>query len=100
MFQSIGERSRPKTRPSLIANDWTKSRTLVSIHSKEEQEFLNNALKTYSNISENAWIGMKYNDKSYQWLDGSDSNYTNWSDDAVRTGDEPCVLMSITRERI
>ena len=69
--------------------------TLVSIHSKEEQEFLNNALKTYSNISENAWIGLKYNDKSYQWLDGSDSNYTNWSDDAVRTGDDPCVLMSI-----
>ena len=74
--------------------------SLVSIHSKEEQEFLNNVLKIYSNISDNAWIGLKYNNKSYEWLDGSDTNYTNWSDDAVRTGDEPCVLMSIKGEAL
>ena len=74
--------------------------TLVTINSKEEQEFLNNALNIYTNISENAWIGLKYNGESYQWLDGSDTNYTNWSDEAVKTGDEPCVLRSIKGEAV
>ena len=33
--------------------------SLITIHSNEEQEFLNNLLQTYNGISLNAWLGMK-----------------------------------------
>ena len=43
----------------------------------------------------NAWIGMEYNGHQYDWLDGTDSNYNNWSEESVREGSEPCVRMSL-----
>ena len=74
--------------------------SLITIHSTEEQEFLNNLLHSYNGISPNAWLGMKYNNKSFEWLDGTKVNYTNWADDAVRDGSEPCVLMSLVKANI
>ena len=42
-----------------------------------------------------AWIGMKYNGKEYKWVDGMDSEFDNWSDEAVRDGEDSCVKMSL-----
>ena len=42
-----------------------------------------------------AWIGMKYNGKEYKWMDGMDTEFENWSDEAVRVGVEPCAKMSL-----
>ena len=72
-----------------------KSSTLLTIHSKEEQEFINNLLKSYQNIYNNAWIGMKYTDKEYKWMDGTDNDFTNWANDADRDGTVKCVQMSL-----
>ena len=74
--------------------------SLVNIHSTEEQEFLNNLLHSYNEISPNAWLGMKYNNKSFGWLDGTKVNYTNWAEDSLRDGSEPCVQMSLGRANL
>ena len=58
----------------------------ITIHSKEEQEFINNLLKTHKNILNNVWIGMKYTDRVYKWMDGTDTNFANWAEDAVKDG--------------
>ena len=42
-----------------------------------------------------AWIGMKYNGKEYKWVDGMDTQFDNWSDEAVRVGVDPCAKMSL-----
>ena len=75
-----------------------QSSTLLTIHSTDEQQFLNNLLTKYKNISNYVWIGMSYINKSYKWLDGTDTNFTNWSEDSVRDGTDPCVEMSLTTE--
>ena len=71
--------------------------SLITIHSKEEQEFINNLAENYSNNYDSVWIGMKYTDKVYKWMDGSDTNYTNWANDAVKDGNNPCVQMSLSK---
>ena len=77
-----------------------RTSTLVTINSKEEQEFLINFLIKYNNITENVWIGMKYTNKSYRWTDGTDTNFTNWSEHSVRDGKEECIQMSLTSESL
>ena len=72
-----------------------QSSTLLTIHSKEEQEFLINWLKKYESLYPFVWIGMKYTDKVYKWMNGTDTNFTNWADDAVKDGLDPCVQMSL-----
>ena len=42
-----------------------------------------------------AWIGMKYNGKEYKWMDGMDTEYNNWSDEANKDGGDACVKMSL-----
>ena len=71
--------------------------SLVTIHSSQEQLFFNNLLAKYNTISNNAWIALKYKNESFQWLDESADDYTNWSDDAVRDGKNECVEMSLDR---
>ena len=72
-----------------------QSSALLTIHSKEEQEFLTNWLQKYESVNPFVWIGMKYTDKVYKWMDGTDNNFTNWADDAVKDGLDPCVQMSL-----
>ena len=70
---------------------------LLSIHSKEEQEFISSLLLQFNNISNNAWIGLKYRNSSYKWTDGTDTNFTNWAEDAIKDGTDPCVQMSLIK---
>ena len=72
-----------------------QSSTLPTIHSKDEQQFITNLLQKYQNISINAWIGMKYTDQVYKWMDGTETNFYNWANDAVRDGTAQCVQMSL-----
>ena len=67
----------------------------MTIHSKEEQAFLQNLLTLYSHLASNVWLGIEHNNRSYEWLDGKALNYTNWSDGSPN--DIPCVLMSILK---
>ena len=69
--------------------------SLISISDQEEQDYINQMLKKYSNVSMFAWIGMKYNRKEYKWMDGMDTQFDNWSDEAVRVGADACVKMSL-----
>ena len=72
-----------------------KDSSLVTIYDQEEQRFINELLVPFNNISMDAWIGMEYNGHEYDWMDGTDSNFTNWSEDTVRDGSELCVQMSL-----
>ena len=69
--------------------------SLLTVYDQEEQHFLNKMLVEFSNISINTWIGMKFNGYEYDWVDGTDTNFTNWSEYAVKDGNEPCVQMSL-----
>ena len=77
--------------------EMNKDSTLVTIHDQEEQEFINQLLVSFNNISMNAWIGLIYNRNygNYRWKDNQETSYTNWSEDAIREGSEPCVQMSL-----
>ena len=73
--------------------------SLLSIRDKEEQNSINSMLNVftldYGSSSMFAWIGMKYNGAKYVWVDGMDTEFDNWSDEAVRDGNEACVKMSV-----
>jgi hypothetical protein len=43
---------------------------------------------------------MKYTDKVFKWMDGTDTNFTNWANDAVRDGTAQCVQMSLVDKTI
>ena len=51
--------------------------TLITIHLKEEQDFISEFFKNQK-VSNDAWIGVKYRNKRYEWSDGSDAVYQNW----------------------
>ena len=63
---------------------WTKIQPWSTIYDPNEQYFINQLLVEFNNISKYAWIGMQYNGQEYKWIDGTDSNYTNWKEDWFR----------------
>ena len=48
---------------------------LISIHSQEEQDFLNKYFR------EKTWIGVECKNNKWEWIDGSEINYQNWFED-------------------
>ena len=80
-----------------------KTSSLISIHSQDEQDFINKLATPFNNISNVAWVGLKYQqvNKSYLWQDDfSNADYNNWADDAVKDGTEPCVQMSLIKSNL
>ena len=71
------------------------SSTLITIQSKEEQNFLSNRLKDYKNISDFVWIGLEFNDKAFKWMDGNAVEFENWGENAMKDGKSKCVQMSL-----
>ncbi|XP_037641348.1 C-type lectin domain family 4 member M-like [Sebastes umbrosus] len=50
---------------------------LVVIESQEEQEFINNHMKDYSDDNHGYWIGLSKTD-TWKWVDGSNVTLTYW----------------------
>lgn len=51
---------------------------LVTITSKEEQNFINSLLNEDKNLY---WIGLVSNNNNWEWITGEDYKYTNWAKD-------------------
>lgn len=69
--------------------------SLVSIHYSEEQTFLSNLLFVQKKIADNVWIGAKFINSKYKWIDDdSDLTFTNWFDGSPRNLSGYCVQMN------
>ena len=66
----------------------------MTIHYREEQDFLSDLLFKTHKIIENVWIGAKYTSNKIKWNDNSDSNFTNWAEGSPKneTGYD-CIQM-------
>jgi hypothetical protein len=70
------------------------SSSLISIRFKDEQEFISsNFLKT-NNIANDLWIGLKYANSKYKWIDDSDLGFTNWEQGSPKNKSDHCVQMN------
>ena len=69
--------------------------SLVTIVSKTEQNYLNEHLKSYRSIADNVWIGLEYVSSSFQWIDGTQYQYQNWGENAIKDGSNKCVQKSL-----
>ena len=76
------------------------SSTLISIHSKDEQQFIDDITAKYHNISTSVWIGLNYGKDNFHWQDQTETNYTNWSDEAAKDGEVKCVEISLEKDMI
>jgi hypothetical protein len=68
--------------------------TLLTIHSKEEQNLISNFLFKTHNIEDGIWLGLKINNNSFEWTDGSQMSFTNWAKgNSSNKTDHNCVQM-------
>lgn len=70
---------------------------LVSIESGEKQKFLEEYLQS-KNIEKNVWIGFKYTDDAYQWLDGSKLTFDNWAPGSPKNSSEYCGQIQASKK--
>jgi len=70
------------------------SATLVTIHSKDEQDFLSNLLFKTHKVVDAVWIGAKYSINKFKWSDDSDLSFTNWAEGSPsNSSDKACLQM-------
>ena len=76
------------------------SSTLVTIRNAEEQVHFGQYLLKNVSKSDQVWIGLKWdsNDKFSKWVDGTNVDYSHWSQDAAKDGSEKCACMSTLEE--
>ncbi len=68
--------------------------TLITIHSKDEQDFLSNLLFKSHKVVDTVWIGAKYSSNKFKWADDSDLSFTNWDNGSPsNTADKACVQL-------
>jgi len=68
--------------------------TLITIHSKDEQDFLSNFLFKTHKVVDAVWIGAKYSSNKLKWADDSDLSFTNWDNGSPsNTADKACVQL-------
>jgi hypothetical protein len=51
---------------------------LLTIHSKEEQDFVSEYLFKTNKLLENVWLGLRNKSGNFEWNDNSNKQYTNW----------------------
>ena len=73
------------------------SSTLITIESKEEQDFITHHIMKYNNISTNVWIGLEYIDNTIKWMDGKPLFHQNWGENSVKDGNSKCVQISLAK---
>jgi hypothetical protein len=67
---------------------------LLTMHSKEEQQFISEFLFKTNKIVENVWLGLKKNNNNFNWSDGSNLDFTNWlTGNPSNKSDHNCVQM-------
>ena len=71
--------------------------TLITIQIKQEQDFISEFLKN-KKVSNDAWIGVKYTNKRYEWNDGTDVVYKNWAPGSPKQKDNHCVQFDLSDE--
>jgi len=54
------------------------SSEMLTIHSKEEQDFISEYLFKTHKLVNNVWIGLRNKSKTFEWIDSSNKQYTNW----------------------
>ena len=87
--------SESEAKESCIKMD--SSSTLITIESKDEQNFISNHMIKYSSISPNVWIGLEYIDNTFKWMDGKPLFYQNWGENSGRDGNSKCVQLSLAK---
>ncbi len=67
---------------------------LLTVHSKEEQDFISEFLFKTNKIVENGWLGLKKNNNNFKWSDGSNLDFANWlTGSPSNKSDHNCVQM-------
>jgi len=51
---------------------------VLTIHSKEEQDFVSQYLFKTNKLLENVWLGFRNKSGQFEWNDNSNKQYTNW----------------------
>ena len=64
--------------------------SLLTIHFQEEQDFIKEFFESQK-ISNDVWIGVKYENKKYKWNDDTDVVYQNWAPGSPKHKDDHCV---------
>jgi Notch-like protein len=68
--------------------------SILTIHSKEEQEFISEFVFKTNKVIENVWIGLKNSNNQFKWTDGSEIGFTNWAKgNPSNKTDHNCVQM-------
>jgi hypothetical protein len=52
---------------------------MLSIHSKVEQDFIENYLFNENKVNDSIWIGLKKDKEKFEWTDSSALDYQNWA---------------------
>jgi hypothetical protein len=67
---------------------------LITIHSKEEQDFVSNFLFGTNGLVENIWLGLKNKNNNFKWVDGSTLEFANWANESPsKEPNHDCVQM-------
>ena len=86
-----------KTRASAENDCVGKDSHLASIHSVEEIDFLNRA----TTGTQGMWIGGQKKENSFQWLDGTKFDFTDWDGSQPNYFDgENCLVMTYIWETL
>ncbi|XP_054482880.1 lactose-binding lectin l-2-like [Anoplopoma fimbria] len=73
---------------------------LVSIHSLDEQNFINALIKNFDHLEGSTWIGLTdiHKEGSWMWSDGSTVDFSFWSTgEPNNAGQEHCVHANYDR---
>jgi hypothetical protein len=69
--------------------------TILTINSKEEQDFISEFAFETHEIVDNIWLGMKRINNEYIWIDDSEPLFTNWATGSpMRKSDKNCVQIT------
>jgi hypothetical protein len=84
-----------------FCNEDGEGATLLTMHSREELEFISHFLFNYLGITNDIWIGLRKSGKIFKWIDDSHFDFTNWAvgSPSNRT-DYECVQMSLEANQI
>ncbi|XP_026530150.1 lymphocyte antigen 75-like [Notechis scutatus] len=77
-----------------ICKKLNPSADVLTIKDEEENTFVSTHLKEYYFITGKVWLGIQFNDKSLNWLDGSEVKYTNWVNETEKANGQCSVIFS------